>query len=371
MANEILIAQYSAHTAYLQKVGAKFGNDVVPYLEAIEKEVNDVFLANRKYNATPARTARIQEEINQITRKYLIAYTVDLKKDHREVGAYEAEFASKTLDDIVNSDDFNSVTPSAAQVNALSIASPIKLGENSFVTYNNMMSQYWQKWTAETDAIVQQGFLSGGSISDIQKAVMDSFQLEGDASKTVLSRARRSAKQVAITGTNHYANQARVAFVDDNDDILKGYRFIAVLDSRTSGQCRSLDQRVFKKNDPKLKAFTPPLHPNCRSALVYEVDERYSIDDEDTKRASSFEVKGKRDPKPISSEQTYYDAMSKLSAADQNAILGPTMGMAFRKLNNPSEFAKLTIDDLGNPLTITELKSRDNALSRILNNNGG
>ena len=36
-------------------------------------------------------------------------------------------------------------------------------------------------------------------------------------------------------------------------------------------------------------------------------------------------------------------------------------------MDDPNEFAKLTIDSLGNPLTIEEMKKRDNELSRILN----
>ena len=47
-------------------------------------------------------------------------------------------------------------------------------------------------------------------------------------------------------------------------------------------------------------------------------------------------------------------------------ILGPTLGKAFRKMNSPSEFAKATIDTLGNPLTIKQMKAKDNELARIL-----
>ena len=42
------------------------------------------------------------------------------------------------------------------------------------------------------------------------------------------------------------------------------------------------------------------------------------------------------------------------------------MGKAFRKMDSPAEFANATIDTLGNPLTIAEMKKRDNELGRIL-----
>lgn len=230
-----------------------------------------------------------------------------------------------------------------------------------------MMSNYWQKWTDEVDALVQNGFVDGSAINEIADNVFNQLRLQkSTTSKNLLNRAHRSAKSVAITGTNHYANQARIAFVDENDKTLTGYRLIAVIDSRTSQKCRSLDQKFIPKNSPKLSTFTPPLHINCRTALVYEVDERFKLDDSDTQRASAFEVDGKRDPKPVSSEGIYYDKMKTLNARDQDNILGSTLGKAFRKMDNPSEFANATIDTLGNPLTIAEMKKRDNELGRIL-----
>jgi SPP1 gp7 family putative phage head morphogenesis protein len=234
------------------------------------------------------------------------------------------------------------------------------------------MSNYWRKWSGEIDALVQNGFVNGTNINEISNSIFDQLRLQkSTTSKNVLSRARRSAKSVAITGTNHYANTARIEFVDQNDNVLKGYRLIAVIDSRTSQKCRGLDQKFIPKNSPKLSAFTPPLHINCRTALVYEVDDRFKLDDKDTKRASSFEVDGKRDPKPVSSEGIYYDKMKSLKAADQDNILGPTLGRAFRKMDNPQEFADATIDTLGNPLSIAEMKKKDDELGAILRQQTG
>lgn len=372
MPNEILTTVYSQHTVYLQRIGATQGNAVVPYLKLIEEDVQRIFNRYRDSAKTAFNQAKIQEAINEATRGHLQDYIVELKKSNREIGANEAEFATNSLDKLVLNEDFEANKPSSAQVNAIATATPIQLSESSYTTYNTMMSNYWRKWTDEVDSLVQNGFVSGQTINEIADNVFKQMRLEKSAtSKNVLNRAHRSAKSVAITGTNHYANQARVAFVDQNDDILKGYRLIAVVDSRTSQKCRALDQKFIPKDSPKLSTFTPPLHINCRTALVYEVDERYKLDDKDTKRASSFEVDGKRDSKPVSSEGIYYDKMKSLKAADQDNILGATLGKAFRKMNNPTEFASATIDSLGNPLTIDEMKKKDNELGEILRSQTG
>ena len=367
MPNEILTTVYTQHTVYLQRLGATLGRDVIPYLQEIDKQVQAIFSKYEGRSVTVKNRATIQEQISKVSKEQLQLYVSELKKDIRVIGANEGEFSATTLNDVVENDDFNSKAPSAAQINAVAISTPIKIGDNAFTSYNSMMSNYWQKWTAEIDGIVMAGFSSGQTINEVAENVYSQLRLTTtDTSSNTLTRAKRSARQLAITGTNHYANQARVAFVDVNDDLLEGYRFLAVLDSRTSQQCRALDQRVIPKDSPKLSSFTPPLHPNCRSGLSYEVADKYKLDDKDTKRASAFDVNGKRDPKAASSDGIYYDKMDSLSAADQNEILGPTLGKAFRKMDDPAKFAKLTIDSLGNPLTLKAMMEKDNKLGEIL-----
>ena len=367
MPNEILTTVYSQHTVFLQRIGATQGNAVIPFLQLIEDDVQRIFNVYRDRPKTAANQAAILKAIDESSRIHLQAYINELKKSNRAIGTNEAEFAGSTLNKIVLNDDFESKIPSAAQVNALAIVTPIQLSESAYTTYNTMMSNYWRKWTDEIDSLVQNGFINGQTIDEIARNVFVQMRLEkSTTSKNLLNRAYRSAKSVAITGTNHYANVARIDFVDQNDNILTGYRLISVLDSRTSQKCRGLDQRFIPKDSPKLSSFTPPLHVNCRTALVYEVDERFNLNDADTKRASSFEVDNKRDPKPVSSEGIYYDKMKSLNARDQDNILGPTLGKAFRKMDNPAEFADATIDSLGNPLTIAEMKKKDNELGEIL-----
>ena len=363
---EILTTIYSQHTIHLQRVGATEGFKVTPFLVAIENDVVAILNKYRKRRVTPALQITIQEQINTATRKHLQDYTSQLKVENRAIGAFEAEFAATTLNGVVQNEDFNAKVPTAAAVNSVATITPIKLGENSFTAYSSMMKNYWGKWTDEIDGVVLDGFRTGQTIPEITKAITEQMDLsKSGTTKSVLDRARRSAKQLAITGTNHYANTARIAFVDENDDILKGYRFLAVNDSRTSRVCARLDQTVYAKDDPKLSSVVPPKHPRCRSALTFEVDDRFKLDTDETKKASSFNVDGKRDPKPIDSDSIYYENLKKLSARDQDAAIGPSLGKALRKMS-PAEFAKQTGDSMNNALTIKQMKEKDNTLGRIL-----
>jgi len=363
---EKLTTIYSQHTIYLQRLGATEGFKVIPYLESIENDVVSILNKYRKRKVTIALQLGIQKQINEATRKHLQDYTSALKVGNRAIGAYEAEFAATTLNGLVQNEDFNSTVPSAAAVNSVATITPVKLGANSYSAYSSMMSNYWQKWTNEIDGIVQAGFLEGQTIPEITKAITAQMDLsKSGTTKSVLDRATRAARQLAVTGTNHYANTARLAFVDENDDILKGYRFLAVNDSKTSRTCARLDQTVWPANSPKLSSVTPPLHPNCRSALTYEVDDRFKLDTNETKKASSFNVDGKRDPKPIDSDSIYYENLKKLSARDQDVAIGPTLGKALRQMD-AAKFAKMTGDSMNNPLTIKQMKQKNNELGRIL-----
>lgn len=363
---EQLTTIYSQHTIYLQRLGATEGFKVIPYLESIENDVVSILNKYRKRKVTIALQLDIQKQINEATRKHLQDYTSALKVENRALGAYEAEFAATTLNGVVQNEDFNSTVPSAAAVNSVATITPVKLGANSYSAYSSMMSNYWQKWTNEIDGIVQAGFLEGQTIPEITKAITAQMDLsKSGATKSVLDRATRAARQLAVTGTNHYANASRIAFVDENDDILKGYRFLAVNDSKTSRTCARLDQTVWPANSPKLSSVTPPLHPNCRSALTYEVDDRFKLDSGETQKASSFNVDGKRDPKPIDSDSIYYENLKKLSARDQDAAIGPTLGKALRQMD-AAKFAKMTGDSMNNPLTIKQMKQKNNELGRIL-----
>ena len=132
-----------------------------------------------------------------------------------------------------------------------------------------------------------------------------------------------------------------------------------------SRTCARLDQTVWPANSPKLSSVTPPLHPYCRSALTFEVDDRFKLDTDETKKASSFNVDGKRDPKPVDSDSIYYENLKRLSAKDQDAAIGPSLGKALRKMN-ATEFAKQTGDSMNNALTIKQMKEKNNTLGRIL-----
>ena len=76
----------------------------------------------------------------------------------------------------------------------------------------------------------------------------------------------KNAERLVRTETNHIQNQATLAGYKDAG-VVK-YEFLAVLDSRTSHTCASLNGEIFKTENAMEGENYPPMHPHCRSTTV-------------------------------------------------------------------------------------------------------
>lgn len=118
---------------------------------------------------------------------------------------------------------------------------------------------------------------------------------------------------------------------------LMGYRWVSVLDDRTSQRCRSLDGQVFRFGEGPL----PPAHANCRSSIVAEPVGRW------LKRMPSAGRRG----------MSYYEWLRTQPEAFQNDALGVTRATLFRKGGLSAEqFARLNLGRNFEPLTLEEMR---------------
>lgn len=125
--------------------------------------------------------------------------------------------------------------------------------------------------TRETRRIIQQGLVEGKPTAEISRRILAPARQEG----AVLSRrAKNEARMISRTTVNAVQNDAARASNESLPrSVSDSYEFMAVMDSRTSDECRDANGRVFSYDDPK--AIYPPLHINCRSttrALIRGID---------------------------------------------------------------------------------------------------
>ena len=136
-----------------------------------------------------------------------------------------------------------------------------------------------------------------------------------------------------------------------NSDLVKGYKWVSTLDSKTSDQCQALDSREFKVGAGVL----PPIHPNCRSTTTPLLSDKFDFLDKGATRAS----KGVEGGAQVSTKQTYYSWLKSQPVAFQNDAIGVTKSKLLRNGGlSADEFAKLSLNKNFQPLTLSEMKAK-------------
>jgi len=89
-------------------------------------------------------------------------------------------------------------------------------------------------------------------------------QAEAAVEQLMQTTAARARNIVTTEGTRDY-NAGRVATFKAGE--VDHVQFSAILDQKTSHQCRTRHGLIMAMDDPRLKDNTPPLHGHCRSIL--------------------------------------------------------------------------------------------------------
>jgi SPP1 gp7 family putative phage head morphogenesis protein len=110
---------------------------------------------------------------------------------------------------------------------------------------------------------IQQGLQRGQSVPNIVRRLTGTKA--NGRRDGALKTPRRHVTSMVRTAANHYSNHAREAVYEANADLIKGYRFVATLDFRTSKTCAGLDGQVFPLDATYPR---PPMHWGCRSTTV-------------------------------------------------------------------------------------------------------
>lgn len=129
----------------------------------------------------------------------------------------------------------------------------------------SLMSERWQgsnyseRIWKNTDVLASQvsdivggALLSGQSIEKTARQIRERFGV-----------AKYYASRLARTEMNYFNNQADAMAYEEMG--IDKYVYVAILDSRTSEICQSLDNKVFNYKDMEIGVNYPPMHPNCRS----------------------------------------------------------------------------------------------------------
>ena len=106
--------------------------------------------------------------------------------------------------------------------------------------------------------------MTGRSVRDTSQAIAERFEV-----------GQNKARRLVRTESAFFHNQMELLSYEDAE--IEKYKFVAVLDKRTSHICQEHDNKVYETKDATPGVNYPPLHPWCRSTTIaYDEDADYS-----------------------------------------------------------------------------------------------
>lgn len=145
-------------------------------------------------------------------------------------------------------------------------------------TLGEYMSNLYNQYEARLKDVFVKGIVRG-----------DSYKMMEDNLVRATDITKGKARLLVRTEANAIFNES-IRDVIDSNPLVKGYRFRAVLDRRTSKTCQKHDGNFILKEDVKPGINFPPLHPNCRSTVttvLFSENERKDIVQRYTKNNSN------------------------------------------------------------------------------------
>ncbi len=123
-------------------------------------------------------------------------------------------------------------------------------------TIGEYMENLYNQYEQGLKDVFVKGIIRGDSYAQMEANLMRATDI-----------TKGKARILVRTEANAIFNES-VRNVIDKNPLVKGYRYRAVLDSKTSSICQDMDGTYIPKEDVVPGRNFPPLHPNCRSTVT-------------------------------------------------------------------------------------------------------
>lgn len=309
--------------------------DLVAKIHELDpNEVNGTWSARRLEKLLEAIRIINRDAYNQVDREL----TAELKK----LSTYEATFQVRAIN--------------AALPVMIDIVSPTAPALWAAVNSRPFQGRILKEWGRDLEAgafakvrdAIRQGYVEGETTDQIVRRIRGTRVRKFEDG--ILQTNRRNIETVVRTAVNHTATAARSELYRQNAGVLKGWRFVATLDARTTLLCASLDGTTY----PLGEGPQPPRHFNCRSTSVPVVKswKELGFNVKELPTSTRASMSGQ-----VPATLTYNDWLKKQPVEIQNQVLGKARAELFRE-------GGLALDRFvndGRTLTLDELSKRESA----------
>jgi len=247
--------------------------------------------------------------------------------------------------------DLQGVSP--AQVNAAAMARPFQ-------------GRLLREWMADLETAraakirdaVRIGIVNGNTTEQIVRTIRGT-RANGYADG-LLERPRADLETIVRSAISHTAAYAREQVVQANADIVRALAWVAVLDQKTTQQCRVRDGHTYSTDKHKPLDGGPPwgagpgqLHFNCRSVSVPVLKSWRELGLKDPSPATRASMDG-----AVPAEMNYAEWLAKQPMERVEEILGPIRARLYKK--GGLKLAQFS-NDKGTLYTLDELRKLDAA----------
>lgn len=326
------------HQVYLERLKTAEARDFNKIIPILDQQIAAAMakLGTPVQSLTRAKLNALVRELKKAQDDALAGAQGRLMKRLRTIAAYESDFEARSITAHGPKNlKFKPASSTTAWESA--VIAPISATGDLLEPF---IKDLTAREVAQLNKVIRRGYSEGWTNDEITRVLRGTKRL--NYKDGLLPALGKHNAAIVRTAVQHVSSLAREATWSENRDLVRKYRWVSVLDSRTSSQCRSLDSKVFKIG----KGPRPPIHINCRSTTVPIVT---GFEDLADALVSDERGKGKG--------MSYYEWLKTQNKAFQDDVLGPKRAELFRKGGLSAErFAQLQLGASFAPLSLEEMR---------------
>ena len=353
-ANEILADLILQNHLQLQRLASHEYQKMLKILTELAKELVKQMItidptAPGHLRYRNERAAKLMSKSQRKISKYFAEMLREFRSDMYELATLEANFAVNSLSSVTGIAISRAMT--AEQMRAVVNSTYIEGG-----LLKDWFSRASQGYMLAFRKEIRAGMVAGEGIDKMIRRIIGSKrEFPGDPS--LYDKQKRGTEALVRTAVMSISNEARMAAFRANEDVIKGYQWLATLDDVTCLVCAVYDLKIWdtKANpighDKEFKIS--PIHWNCRcviTPLTTIDEERLARKQEGMGRSSQY---GR-----VSRSMNFEKWLESMPPEKQQQIIKNNIG---KNRYEAWKEGKITFNDLitqkGRPLTLEELRA--------------
>lgn len=349
--NAALLDQLITQNISIGRFGNKVTRDILDLLKLADADIlRQIEKRMEVKSFTGKRLELLLAEIRKMNAEAYAGLHEEMRQQMLPFAAHSAEVAGATLATQLPV-AVSVLRVSSEQLKAIVDETPVMVGEGKKLLFGEIFDALSEAKETAVRGAIRLGMIEGQGIPEIVRRLKGTKAAQ--YKDGILDVSRRHAETMVRTIVNSTSNAAVQATFAANSEVLRGWRFLATLDGKTSITCRSLSGTLW----PIGQGPIPPRHPRCRSFATPEVKSFRELGFDDmpeyppAKRASKNGL--------VDADMSMDTWMRSQSKGEVVDMLGKTRAELFW---NGGLKIESFADNKGIVYTLAELKKRNGAL---------